>query len=238
MGGATDNTSVCSAPEQRILIAEDDAPLAEFIRGRLQREQYSVHISNDGESAFNTASSTDFNLFLCDLNLPKLDGFEVIRQLRPCKPRLPILVLTGRASVEDRVRALDCGADDCLTKPFSYLELTARMRALLRRGSGNTSRVLKVGDLLLDRDEMRVERGGKKIELTAKEFRVLEYLMLNARRPVTRSMLMEGVWSTPYDQSSNLVDVYVKYVRDKVDVGFEPKLIRTVRSVGYAVGGD
>jgi two-component system, OmpR family, copper resistance phosphate regulon response regulator CusR len=223
-------------PDSRILLAEDDEALADFLKTRLSREQYSVNLCHDGESAFQKITAESYELFICDLNLPKLDGFQVIQQLRPGKPNVPIIVLTGRTSVEDRVRALDCGADDCVSKPFSYVELAARVRALLRRGSRNAGHVLRVGDLLLDRLEIRVERAGKRIELTAKEFRVLEFLMLNARRPVTRHMIMESVWNSPYDPASNLVDVYMKYVRDKVDRGFENKLVRTIRGIGYRVG--
>jgi DNA-binding response OmpR family regulator len=151
---------------------------------------------------------------------------------------MPVLVLTGRTRVEDRVLSLDTGADDCMLKPFSFFELSARVRALMRRATDNTVRTLRVADLTLDCEEMRVERAGTRIHLTSREFAVLECLMRNARRPVTRAMLMEKVWSIPFDPGTNVVDVYVKYIRDKVDAGFDTKLIRTVRGVGYVISED
>jgi len=219
----------------QILVAEDDVALAQFLRKGLERQQYAVNVVHDGESVLRALSDAPCDLLTLDLNLPSLDGMGVLKQLRPAKPRLPILVLTGRATLEDRIQALDGGADDCLTKPFSFVEFSARVRALLRRNTGPTGGVLQVGDLVLNREELRVERAGQRIDLTAKEFGVLEYLMLNARRPVTRAMIMENVWKAAYDPKTNLVDVYVKYVRDKVDQNFSPKLIRTVRNVGYLV---
>ena len=147
------------------------------------------------------------------------------------------MVLTAR-NLEDRIMALDNGADDCVGKPFSFQELTARTRALLRRTSPRSTGTLQVADLMLNRDEFRVERAGKKIDLTAKEFALLEYFMMNARRPVTREMIMENVWKSTYDGSTNLVDVYSKYVRDKVDAGFPLKLIRTIRGIGYVLADD
>ena len=209
--------------------------LAQFLRKGLERQQYAVNVVHDGQSVLRVLSDTPHDLLTLDLNLPNLDGMGVLKQLRPAKPRLPILVLTGRATLEDRIQALDGGADDCLTKPFSFVEFSARVRALLRRNTGPTGGVLQVGDLMLNREELRVERAGQRIDLTTKEFGVLEYLMLNARRPVTRAMIMENVWKATYDPKTNLVDVYVKYVRDKVDQNFSPKLIRTVRNVGYVV---
>lgn len=219
----------------QILVAEDDVALAQFLRKGLERQQYAVNVVHDGQSVLRTLADAPYDLLTLDLNLPNLDGMGVLKQLRPSKPRLPILVLTGRATLEDRIQALDGGADDCLTKPFSFVEFSARVRALLRRNTGPTGGVLQVGDLMLNREELRVERAGQRIDLTAKEFGVLEYLMLNARRPVTRAMIMENVWKAAYDPKTNLVDVYVKYVRDKVDQNFSPKLIRTVRNVGYVV---
>jgi len=222
----------------QILVAEDDVALAQFLRKGLERQQYAVNLVHDGESVLQALSELAYDLLTLDLNLPHLDGMAVLKQLRPAKPRLPILVLTGRATLEDRIQALDTGADDCLTKPFSFVEFSARVRALLRRNAGPAGGVLRVGDLVLNREELRVERSGQRIDLTAKEFGVLEYLMLNARRPVTRAMIMENVWKAAYDAKTNLVDVYVKYVRDKVDQNFTPKLIRTVRNVGYVVADN
>lgn len=222
----------------QVLIAEDDIPLAHLLKRGLQSSSYGVNLVHDGESALNTVNSNSYDLLILDLNLPKLDGMTLLRQLRPAKPDLPVLVLTGRNRLEDRVSALDGGADDCLTKPFSFHELNARIRALLRRHGERTTGVLQVADLILSRPEFRVERSGRKVVMTAKEFALLEYLMMNAGRPVTRAQIMENVWSAPYDAKSNLVDVYVKYVRDKVDTGAPTKLIRTIRGIGYVLAAN
>ena len=223
--------------QAHVLVAEDDIPLAHFLKRGLQGEKYHVDLAHDGEAAFQAANGVPYDLLILDLNLPKLDGMGVLKQVRPVMPSLPILVLTGLSRLEDRVMALDGGADDCLVKPFSFHELAARTRALLRRNDKgkNSCRVLQVGDLILDREQFRVERAGKRIDLTGIEFAVLEYLMMNARRAVTREMIMENVWKLPYDGSTNLIDVYVKYVRDKIDTEFLPKLLRTIRGVGYVV---
>lgn len=226
--------SVPAVNHAQLLIAEDDVPLAHFLRRGLETG-YGVEVVHDGESALNAVNGHPYNLLILDLNLPKLDGMDLLKQLRPAKPNLPVLVLTGRNQVEDRVSALDGGADDCLIKPFSFHELNARVRALLRRNGTGTFGVQKVGDLVLSRVEFRVERGGRKINLTAKEFALLEYLMMNAGRAVTREQIMENVWKAPYDPKTNLVDVYVKYVRDKVDLGFPTRLVRTIRRVGYVL---
>jgi DNA-binding response OmpR family regulator len=178
-------------------------------------------------------------LLILDLNLPKMDGVAVLNHVRPKQPQLPILVLTARTEVEDRVLSLDSGADDCLLKPFSFSELLARVRALLRRNPFLPGSALQIGDLTLDGREFRVERAGKRINLSGKEFALLEYLMRNARQTVTRAMIMEHVWNMPFDNSTNLVDVYVKYVRDKVDnAEFSTQLIRTVRGVGYVLSDN
>jgi len=219
----------------RVLVADDDVPLAQFLRRGLQSNKYDVRIAHDGEATLQEISTAQYGLLILDLNLPKIDGLSLLRRLRPVAPKLPVMVLSARSGLEDRIIALDGGADDYLVKPFSFQELIARSRALLRRNGQNASDVLQVGDLILSRSEFRVERSGKKIELTAKEFALLEYLMMNARRTLTRAMIMEQVWKTPYDDSTNLVDVYVKYVRDKIDAGFSTKLMRTARGVGYVI---
>jgi DNA-binding response OmpR family regulator len=229
------NSTLPTHPTQ-VLIAEDDVPLANFVQRVLRNDSYAVDLAHDGETARQALSQRHYDLLILDLNMPKLDGMELLRLVRPSDPRLSVLVLTARSRVEDRIMALNCGADDCLIKPFSFPELTARVRALLRRNHQTLqANPIQVGDLILNREEYRVERSGKKLDLTAKEFALLEYLMANARHPVTRSMIMENVWREPYDGSSNLVDVYVKYVRDKVDSDFPTKLVRTVRGVGYVV---
>jgi len=217
----------------RILIAEDDASLASFVKKGLDAEHYAVDVSNDGEQARAMAGEFDYDLVVLDLNLPRLDGVAILRYLRTKKPTMPILVLTGRTRVEDRVQCLDLGADDYLGKPFSFSELSARIRALLRRCHMPAESVLTVEDLKLDRVERRVERAGRRIELTGKEFALLEYFMRNAGRRITRAMIIEHVWNLSFDTCTNVVDVYVNYLRRKVDDGHETRLIHTVRGVGY-----
>jgi two-component system, OmpR family, copper resistance phosphate regulon response regulator CusR len=221
----------------RILIAEDDEALGKFVRQGLEGEQYTVEIYKDGEQARSAATESEYDLVVLDLNLPKLDGVSVLRHLRLKKPSLPVLVLTQRTKVEDRVQCLDTGADDYLAKPFSFTELSARIRALIRRSHLPSESVLTIGDLKLDRVQRVVERGGLKIDLTTKEFALLEYLMRNAGRDVTRSMIIEHVWNLTFDTTTNVVDVYINYLRRKIDDGHTPKLIHTVRGVGYAIKG-
>jgi DNA-binding response OmpR family regulator len=217
----------------RILVVEDDLPLASFLQKGLQAESYTVDAAHDGETGLDLALDTECDLLVLDLNLPKMDGLTVLRRLRPAKPKLPVLVLTARSRVEDRVQALDCGADDCLTKPFSFAEVSARVRALVRRGRPALDSALKIADLSLDRIERRVERAGKRIELTSKEFALLQYLMMNTGRRVTRSMIIEHVWNLNFDTATNVVDVYINYLRKKIDGGSGCKLIHTIRGVGY-----
>ena len=195
----------------RILIAEDDTALAGFVRKGLEAEHYAVDVSNDGEQARALATELDYDLLVLDLNLPRLDGVNILRRVRTEKPNLPIVVLTARARVDDRVMCLDAGADDYVVKPFSFSELSARIRALLRRSRLPSESVLVVEDLKLDRVERRVTRGTRMIELTSKEFALLEYLMRNAGRRVTRAMIIEHVWNLSFDSATNLVDVYVAY---------------------------
>lgn len=221
----------------RILVVDDDQPLASFIRKGLEAEHYAVDTAHDGEQAKYMLQDTEYDLAVLDLNLPKLDGLGVLREIRPQRPNLPVLVLTARSHVEDRVQTLDSGADDCLNKPFSYTELSARVRALLRRGRSSTESLLQVSDLLLDRVQRRVERAGKQIELSSKEFNLLEYLMRNEGRRLTRSMIIEHVWNLSFDTTTNIVDVYINYLRKKIDEPFPLKLIRTVRGVGYELMG-
>jgi len=195
----------------RVLIAEDDVALASFVRKGLEAEHYAVDVSHDGEQARAMAGELDYDLVMMDLNLPRMDGVSILRQLRTKKPSMPILILTSRNRVEDRVQCLDLGADDYMGKPVSFAELSARIRALLRRSHVPAASVLAVEDLKLERVERRVERSGKRIELTSKEFSLLEYLMLNAGRRVTRAMIIEHVWNLSFDTSTNVVDVYVNY---------------------------
>ena len=217
----------------RILVVEDDVPVASFLRKGLEAEHYAVDVAPDGEEARWLACECEYDLMVLDLNLPKLDGMGVLRGVRPKRPSLPVLVLTGRSRLEDRIHALDSGADDCLVKPFSYSELSARVRALLRRRPVAATTLLRIADLELDRVERTVKRAGKRIELTSKEFGLLEYLLRNAGHRITRNMIVEHVWNLSFDTGTNVVDVYINYLRKKVDDGFNPKLIHTVRGVGY-----
>jgi two-component system copper resistance phosphate regulon response regulator CusR len=217
----------------RILIAEDDTPLASFLRKGLEAEHYAVDVAADGEAARDLAVTYEYDLLLLDLNLPKRDGLSVLQDVRAAKGAVPILILTGRSRVEDRVAALDQGADDYVVKPFSFSELSARVRALMRRGKLPQQTTLQVDDLVLDRVERRVERGGTRVELTSKEFALLEYLMRNSGRCITRAMIIEHVWNISFDTSTNVVDVYINYLRKKIDEQATRKLIHTVRGVGY-----
>ena len=201
----------------RILIAEDDEALAKFVRQGLEGEHYSVDVVPDGEQARASATQFEYDVVILDLNLPKLDGVSVLRHLRSKKPSQPVLVLTQRTRVEDRVQCLDTGADDYLAKPFSFSELSARIRALVRRSHLPSESVMLAGDLKLDRVQRLVERAGRRIDLTGKEFSLLEYLLLNAGRRVTRAMIIEHVWNLTFDTTTNVVDVYINYASSQVD---------------------
>ncbi len=221
----------------RVLVVEDDRPLASFVQRGLEAESYTVDHVEDREEAKSQALTSNYDLMILDLNLPSGDGVEVLQELRKKQNNVPVLILTARNKVEDRVRCLDLGADDCLIKPFSYTELSARVRALLRRGqSQSTDSTLSYEDLELKRVERTVTRAGRPIELTPKEFALLEYLMLNCGRPVTRTMVIENVWHLNFDTMTNIVDVYINYLRRKIDGGHERKLIQTIRGKGYQLG--
>jgi len=220
----------------RILVVEDDKAVASFVKKGLESEQYAVDVTGDGEDAQSLVGEANFDLIILDLVLPKIDGLDVLKHIRSRKPSLPVLILSGRARVEDRVKGLDLGADDYLTKPFSFSELSARVRALLRRSPSTIGIVLRVEDLELDRAERVVRRAGHRIDLTPREFALLEYLMRNAGRSVTRAMIIEHVWNFSFDTMTNVVDVYINYLRKKIDQGSEHKLIHTVRNVGYELG--
>ncbi len=222
----------------RILIVEDDVALASFLRKGLEAEHYAVDTTDSGDQGCGMALEFDFDLILLDLNLPGIDGVTVLKSFRQRKPNTPVMVLTARGAIEDRVRCLDFGADDYVVKPFSFIELSARVRALLRRSHVPSESVLTVRDLRLDRVERKVERSGQRIELTTKEFALLEYLMRNAGRRLTRAMIIEHVWNLTFDTTTNVVDVYINYLRRKVDDGFSPQLIHTVRGVGYQISPE
>ena len=217
-----------------VLIAEDEQRIASFIEKGLSANGFAVTTVADGRSAYDYAATGDFDLMVLDIGLPELDGFEVLRRLRAEGHRIPVIVLTARSSVRDTVAGLEGGADDYMGKPFSLAELTARIRALMRRGKTVETR-LKVGDLELDVIRRKVTRAGKPVELKPKEFALLEYLMRNSDRPVTKSLIIEHVWDIHFDSISNVVEVHINSLRNKIDRGADLALIRTVRGVGYMV---
>jgi DNA-binding response OmpR family regulator len=222
----------------RILVAEEDAPLADFLRQRLVQEQFVVQLASDGIEAQRLATDQAFDLVILDLNLPGSAGLDVLRNIRSRKPDLPVMVVTASSMVEERVRGLDAGADDYVAKPFVFAELAARIRAVLRRGARPANAVLTVADLALDRMDHTVKRNGHTVELSPKEFALLEFLMRHAGQPVTRTAIVEQVWKLNFDTMTNVVDVYINYLRRKVDMGYDHALIQTVRGVGYQIGGN
>ena len=217
----------------RILLVEDDQKIASFIKRGLMEEHYTVDITFDGVEADYLAEVNNYDMLILDLMLPGKDGVSVCKDLRDKKINVPILMLTAKGSVKDRVLGLDTGADDYLTKPFAFEELLARVRALLRRNSINKTTTLRIDDLELDQLTHKVKRAGKEIELSNREYNLLEYLMLNANQIVTRTRLYEHIWDINYDTFTNIVDVYINYLRNKIDKGFSRKLIHSVRGVGY-----
>ena len=219
----------------RILVAEDDKPVASFMKKGLEAESYAVDVVYDGDEALFMAQEYDYDLMVLDLVLPLRHGIDVLRQLRSERNPLPVLIVTGRTAVGERVKGLDEGADDYLCKPFSFDELSARIRALLRRASGPPELILRVADLELDRVKHEVRRAGRRVELSPKEFALLEYLMQNAGRPLTRAMIVEHVWNFSFDSMTNVVDVYVNYLRRKLEDASPHKLIQTIRGVGYEI---
>jgi two-component system copper resistance phosphate regulon response regulator CusR len=222
----------------RILVAEEDAALAEFLCRRLEQEQFAVQLVLDGREAEQLAAQQSYDLAILDVNLPDGGGLEILQAIRSKKPDLPILMLEGGSAVEDCVRGLDAGADDYISKPFAFAELAARIRAVLRRGNRPARAILQIDDLELDRVSHAVRRGNHDIELSPKEFSLLEFLMRNAGRPVSRSTIVEQVWKLNFDSMTNVVDVYINYLRGKVDSGHNHALIRTVRGIGYQIGGN
>jgi heavy metal response regulator len=217
----------------RILVVEDEKKVASFIKKGLQEEHYAVDIAYDGEEGLALVQINEYDLILLDIMLPKLDGMEVLRRIRRNGFGVPILILTAKDSVEDIVTGLDTGSDDYLTKPFSFAELVARVRALLRRKAKEKTDILTIGDLRLSTSTHRVKRGTREIELTPKEYALLEYFMRNPNRILTRTLITEHVWDYHFDPETNVIDVYVNYLRKKIDQGFEKKLIHTIRGSGY-----
>jgi two-component system OmpR family response regulator len=222
----------------RVLVVEDEVKMAGLLRRALQEEGYAVDVARRGEDALWLATENDYDAVVLDVMLPDADGFEVCRRLRAGGRWSPVLMLTARDAVGDRVAGLDAGADDYLTKPFSLAELLARLRALIRRGAVERPAVLRVGDLALDPGAHVVRRGDVDVELTPKEFALLEYLMRHPGEVLGRSRLIEHVWDFAYDGDSNVVDVYVRYLRDKIDRPFGRRSIETIRGAGYRLRAE
>ena len=220
----------------RILVVEDDRKVASFIRKGLEEEGHAVEVAGDGAAAIERATDgAPWDLVVLDVMLPKGDGFHVLKEVRRQGLRMPVLMLTARDAVGDKVTGLDLGADDYLSKPFAFEEFLARVRALLRRGGGRPAPVLRLADLTLDPATREVRRGARRVELTAREHTLLEYFLRNAGRVLTRPMLAQHVWGLDFDPESNVVDVYVGYLRRRIEGSGERRLLHTVRGVGYVL---
>lgn len=239
--GAASVERVANAPTQldntlvRVLVVEDSKKTASFIAKALKSEGFAVDVLADGDTAVTALAGTPFDLVVLDIMMPGRDGLSLLKQWRAHGHRTPVLLLSARGAVGERVEGLDAGADDYLAKPFALEELIARVRALVRRTGESVSRVLRVGGLTLDTTTRTAERGGKTIELTTREYRLLEYLMRSTGRVCGRMMIIEKVWDYDFDPGSNIVDVYMRRLREKIDAGFEPKLLHSVRGVGYVM---
>jgi DNA-binding response OmpR family regulator len=222
----------------RILVIEDEVKVAEFVARGLRAERFAVDIAHDGQGGCDMAQVCDYDLVILDLMLPGLSGTEVLKRIRRAGSQTPVLILTARAGTSEKVQHFEAGADDYLTKPFAFAELLVRVKALIRRGATDRSNVLHIGDLEIDRVTQQVKRAGKRIELTSKEYGLLEYLCANAGRVLSRTMIMEHVWDESFEGLTNIVDVYVRHLRAKLDVMHPDKLIRTVRGVGYTISEE
>jgi DNA-binding response OmpR family regulator len=218
----------------RVLVIEDDRKVGSFIQTGLGQEGYAVDLLDEGTDAGNQAGVIDYDAVVLDLMLPGRSGFQVLRDIRARKPSLPVLILTAKDSLDERVAGLDAGADDYMTKPFALAELSARLRALLRRGAPRET-VLRVADLEMDTIRRKVRRGGVTIDLRPKEYALLEYLLRNAGRPLTKTLIIEHVWDIHFDSISNVVEVHINALRNKIDKGSGVALIHTVRGVGYVM---
>ncbi len=217
----------------RILVVEDEKRLANFIKKGFEEQSYAVDVAGDGKEAEFLAHTNDYDLILLDILLPKQDGWKTCENLRNGGIEIPIIMLTALGEVSSRIRGLDNGADDYITKPFEFDELLARVRAHLRRNHSSLNLVMEVNNLRLDTRTRKVERGGEEVQLTNKEFALLEYLILNKNKIVTRTMINEHVWDIHFDAGSNVIDVIVNYLRKKIEIPGEPKLIHTIRGAGY-----
>ena len=219
----------------RILVVEDDKKVAGFIKKGLEEETYAVDVAYDGEDGLHFGSEGQYDLIILDIMLPKIDGLEILSQLRDQGKDTPILLLTAKDAVDDKVTGLNKGADDYLTKPFAFSELLARVRVLLRRGKAEVTTTLTILDLTLDLVSHKVNRGSDQIELTGKEYSLLEYFMRNQEKVLTRTMIAEHVWDYNFDTFTNVIDVYINHLRKKIDKGRELKLLHTLRGVGYVM---
>ena len=222
----------------RVLLIEDEKKVSDFVARGLRAERMAVDVANDGKTGWEMASTTDYDLIILDLMLPGMNGTELLRKLRAKGKDSAILVLTARDATADKVENFEAGADDYLTKPFAFAELKVRVRALLRRQPVTRSNLLRVADLEVDRLGQSVRRAGKRIDLTSKEYSLLEYLASHAGRVMSRTMIIEHVWDQSFEGLTNIVDVYVRHLRTKIDDPFPTKLIRTVRGVGYSIGEE
>ncbi len=219
----------------RILVVEDEKKVARFIKQGLEEEHYSVDVAHDGDKGLLMAQAEQYDLLIIDVMLPRKSGLDLIREFRASRGATPALMLTAKTSTEDKVAGLDSGADDYLTKPFAFAELLARVRSLLRRGAKEKSTILSVADLELDTVTHKAKRAGRTIELTAKEYALLEFFLRNKDRVLSRAIISEHIWDYNFDTGTNIIDVYVNHLRNKIDSGAERKLLRTVRSVGYVL---
>jgi len=219
----------------RILVVEDEKKLAGLIKKVLEKEKYAVDVAYDGQEALDFAETYPYDLILLDILLPQKNGYEVIRELREKRILTPVLMLTAKDAIEDKILGLDMGADDYLTKPFDFGELLARIRALLRRETQDKPIILKAGDLTLNPKTHIVKRAGKLIHLTSREYRLLEFLLRRKNQILTRDEIIDHVWDSSFESMTNIVDVYIRYLRQKIDTGFSKKLIHTVRGIGYCL---
>ena len=222
----------------RILLVEDEEKVSRFITRGLEAERFAIDAVYDGTGGLEYATTYSYDLIILDLMLPGLSGTDILRRIRRTNNNVPILILTARDAVRDKVENFEAGADDYLTKPFAFAELLVRVKALLRRGAVSRTSVLRIADLELDRLSQQVKRAGQRIDLTSKEYALLEYLMANAGRVLSRTMIIEHVWDESFDGLTNIVDVYVRHLRYKIDDPHERKLIRTVRGVGYVISDE
>jgi len=222
----------------RLLVVEDEKKLNELITKKLKKEYYGVDSCFDGEEAIRYVEGTEYDAIILDIMLPKLDGFEVIKRIRAKKNKVPILLLTARDNIDDKVKGLDYGADDYLVKPFIFEELMARIRVLLRRNSGNADNIITIANLKVDLDAKTVFRDDVLIKLSGREYSILEYLIRNKGKILPRERIEDHIWNYEYEGGTNVIDVYIRYLRKKIDDGYTPKLIHTVRGLGYVLRVD